>query len=173
MGLHSHIQLRICHSWLVRIDHFPPLFELWKLFSIKLLDHSLPTFVEFHSMNVWLNILAETQEDPYAGSRSSSSEWPAPSAWCDSSPPSREVGLWMAISVFSPRKSYSLRGVSFTALQPGKIVGHTIGLLSFIHFSQGLQSYAAKLKKFFFYHFRLFTAEKLNLVSISPSQFYI
>lgn len=104
MGLHSHIQLRICHSWLVRIDHFPPLFELWKLFSIKLLDHSLPTFVEFHSMNVWLNILAETQEDPYAGSRSSSSEWPAPSAWCDSSPPSREVGLWMAISVFSPRK---------------------------------------------------------------------
>lgn len=87
-------------------------------------------------------------------------------------PPGKSASEWQSLCSHLG-KSYSLRGVSFTALQLGKIVGHTIGLLSFIHFSQGLQSYAAKLKKFFFYHFRLFTAEKLNLVSISPSQFYI
>lgn len=123
--------VRICHYSWSELKHFPPL-------SIKLFGHSLPRFMGFYSMHVWLNTSARIQEDSMLTSWSSFSEWLPPSDTI-LFPFIPVASTSLNESVSSPQQdSHSLLGSSSTAPQSRRKAGHSVQLISFIPFSQGL-----------------------------------
>lgn len=130
--------VRICHYGVSGMEHFPLLSELWRMFGVKTVGHS----AQFHAISLYACVtryFSRLKRTPMLTSWNSFSEW-LPHLSILHLIPATSASLRVSRCLRLSKTASLCLGFPSEDINLERNLGQLTGLISFIPFSQRLQS---------------------------------